>query len=78
MANTGPTPSTVPGDAPLTEDKFYADRLSFWGNVTGATMKVAASVIFFCAWLWWCAFAGFGLLHIIVLPIIVAALFILL
>jgi hypothetical protein len=74
MANTGSTPS----DAPLTEDQFYADRLSFWGIVTNATLKVGASVIFFCAWLWWCTFAGFGFLHVIVLPIIVAALFILL
>ena len=70
--------ATTPSDAPLTEDKFYADRLSFWGIVTNATLKVAASVIFFTAWLWWCAFAGFSFLHVIVLPIIVAALFILL
>jgi hypothetical protein len=60
-------------DAPLTEDSFLKDRLSFWDRVTGATVKVAAGVIFFCAWLWWCAFAGFSFFHVLVLPAVIAA-----
>jgi hypothetical protein len=66
-------PRFTPPDAPLTEESFFADRLSFWGSVTGATVKVAAGVIFFCGWLWWCAFAGFGFLHVLVLPIVIGA-----
>ncbi len=71
-------PVTAQSEAPLTEEKFFDDRLSFWGSVTSATMKVAASVLFFCAWLWWCAFAGFGFLHVLVLPVVVGAIFVLL
>jgi hypothetical protein len=69
-------PIAAPSEAPLTEDKFLADRMSFWHSVTSATLKVAASVLFFCAWLWWCAFAGFGFLHVLVLPVVVGALFV--
>jgi hypothetical protein len=71
-------PIATQTDAPLTEEQFLADRLSFWGIVTSATIKVAVSILFFCAWLWWCAFAGFGFLHVLVLPVVVGAIFVLL
>ncbi|HTZ70548.1 MAG TPA: hypothetical protein VMB71_07860 [Acetobacteraceae bacterium] len=63
-------------NAPITEDGFLADRMSFWGRVTGATVKVGASIIFFCAWLWWCTFYGFGFFHALILPVVVAAIFV--
>jgi len=68
-------PVTTQSEAKLTEESFLADRLSFWDSVTSATLKVAA-VLFFCAWLWWCAFAGFGFLHVLVLPVVVGAIFV--
>ncbi len=60
----GVTPSGI-----TTEEGFLADRLDFWGRFTGFTLKATASLIFFCAWLWWATFAGFSLLHVLVLPI---------
>jgi hypothetical protein len=71
-------PRFTPPDAPLTEESFFETRVTFWDRVTSATMKVAASVIFFCAWLWWCAFTGFGFLHVLVLPVVVGAIVVLL
>ena len=59
-------------NAQLTQESFLADRMDFWGRVTGATVKTAASLFFFCGWLWFCTFWGFGLLHVLALPIIVA------
>ena len=68
-------PRLTPPTAPITQEGFLADRLGFWDRVTGATLKVAVAVIFFCGWLWWCAFAGFTFLHVAVLPITVALIF---
>jgi hypothetical protein len=65
-------------DAPLTEEVFMADRLSFWARVTSASTKVAVSVLYFCAWLWWCSATGFGFLHVLALPVVVGAIFVLL
>jgi hypothetical protein len=62
--------------APVTEASFLADRMSFWHSVTNLTTKVAAGVLYFCAWLWWCAFAGFTFFHVLALPIVVALIFI--
>jgi hypothetical protein len=67
-------PSFTPPNAPLTEASFLADRMTFWGRVTGATVKVAAGLFFFCGWLWFCAFNGFTLLHVLALPVVVALL----
>ncbi len=76
MADTQTThaPAHAPGTVvagPTTADAFLADRLKFWDRFTGFTLKTTVGLVFFCGWLWWCAFAGFSLLHIIVLPIIV-------
>ncbi len=62
--------------APLTEASFLADRMSFWHSLTALTVKAAASLLYFCAWLWWCAFAGFTFFHVLALPVIVALIFI--
>jgi hypothetical protein len=48
--------------------------MNFWDRFTGFTLKVTASLIFFCAWLWWATFAGFSLLHVLVLPVVVVIL----
>jgi hypothetical protein len=67
VQTTDPTGTT-------TEDGFLADRMNFWDRFTGFTLKVTASLIFFCAWLWWATFAGFSLLHVLVLPVVVVIL----
>lgn len=67
------TPSTATPTA--TEEGFLADRLAFWDRFTGFTLKVTASLVWFCAWLWWCAFAGFTFLHVLSLPVVVAIFF---
>ncbi len=69
MAETHPT--TAATLAPVTPDAFMADRMAFWGRFTGFTLKTTVGIFIFCGWLWWCAIAGFGLLHIAVLPIAV-------
>jgi hypothetical protein len=56
---------------PSTEEGFLADRVAFWDRFTGFTLKTTVSLIVFCAWLWWCTFAGFTFFHVIVLPIVV-------
>lgn len=62
-------------DAKLTSEAFLADRMSFWHSLTGLTLRLTASLLYFCAWLWWCTFAGFTLLHVIALPIVVVLIF---
>jgi hypothetical protein len=71
MADT----ETAPPAAPVTEETFLADRMSFWSFFTGMTTKTTVALIAFCAWLWWCGMGGFTLPHVIVLPIAVAAIF---
>jgi Na+/melibiose symporter-like transporter len=66
--------STTPVSGPTTPDAFLADRMKFWGRFTDFTLKTTVSLVVFCAWLWWCTDAGFSLLHIIVLPIVVGIL----
>jgi hypothetical protein len=59
---------------PTTEEGFLADRMAFWDRFTGFTLKTTASLIVFCAWLWWATFAGFTLLHVIALPVVIGIL----
>lgn len=68
------TPSTPA--KPVTAEAFLADRLAFWDRFTSFTTKSTASLIFFCAWLWWCSATGFTFLHTISLPIVTAILFV--
>jgi hypothetical protein len=67
------THTSAPAQGPTTAEGFLADRMSFWHSVTGMTTKTAAALIVFCAWLWWCTFAGFSIFHVVLLPIAVAA-----
>jgi hypothetical protein len=71
MANT-----VSHSSAPVTEESMLADRMSFWHSVTSLTTKLAAGLLYFCAWLWWCAFAGFTFFHVLALPVVVALIFI--
>ena len=57
--------------APTTAEAFLADRMTFWHRFTGFTLKTTVGLVVFCAWLWWCAVAGFSLLHIIALPVLI-------
>jgi hypothetical protein len=74
MAAVQPADTT----GPTTEEGFLADRLAFWDRFTGATLKVTASLIVFCAWLWWATFAGFTFFHVIALPIVIIGLMLIL
>ena len=71
MANTVPSSS-----APITEESLFADRLSFWHSLTNLTVKLTGGLLYFCAWLWWCAFAGFTFFHVLALPVVVGLIFI--
>ncbi len=79
MAETIPSPLVTSGPAthsealpgPTTPDAFMADRMAFWDRFTGFTLKTTVAIFIFCAWLWWCAIAGFSILHIVSLPIAV-------
>jgi hypothetical protein len=68
--------SATPPDAPVTEEAFLASRMSFWHFFTGMTTKMTVGLIYFCGWLWWCSFAGFSLLHVLALPVVVALIFV--
>jgi hypothetical protein len=62
-------------NAPITEESFLADRMSFWHSITSLTVKITASLIYFCAWLWWCSAGGFTFFHVLALPVVVALIF---
>lgn len=76
MAATHTAPPTAATQT--TEDGFLADRVAFWDRFTGFTLKTTVALVWFCAWLWWCTFAGFGFLHALSLPVIAALIFVLL
>ena len=71
MADTETSPTT----GKLTEEAFLADRMSFWSWFTGLTLKITVGLIAFCAWLWWCGVYSFSLLHVVTLPVVLAAIF---
>ena len=54
--------------------KLYRQTIRGPHRFTGFTLKTTASLIVFCAWLWWATFAGFTLLHVIALPVVIGIL----
>ncbi len=69
LVTSGPATHSAAPPAAVTPDAFLADRMAFWDRFTGFTLRTTVSTVIFCAWLWWCAFAGFSILHILTLPI---------
>ena len=71
LVTAGPATHSAAPPAPVTSESFLADRFAFWDRFTGFTLKTTVAIFIFCGWLWWCAIAGFSILHILTLPVAV-------